>query len=69
MNANNLKQPMHEHNFVAEKRTRIEPFKEYLSDGQWLKGTLEVQEIFIFCTTCGQSKNITKEEITIAKEV
>jgi hypothetical protein len=53
----------HEHHFVAEKRMTQEAFNDYLSDGRYHTGILDIQEVLIFCTSCGEYRNISREII------
>lgn len=53
----------HEHNFVAEKRQYQELANKYLGDSKYQSATLVHEEIIIFCTKCGESKNISPKPV------
>lgn len=61
-----MKNAEHEHNYVPEKIVHQVRSKEYLTDGKYDLVTLDQQQIIIFCTKCGDSKEIplvtTKEK-------
>lgn len=51
----------HIHNYVAEKYVVQKEFSTYQSSGKYYNGIKEVQHVLIFCTKCGDRKEMTKD--------
>ena len=50
----------HEHNFIAEKYRVQEYVHKYASDGKYDTAILSHQYIILFCTKCGETKDVFK---------